>query len=237
MFRYLIRRLLWAMFAVLRRHDRHLRDLLRHAADPARARLRGERRDATASSARDREARPRQADAGAVRAVPEAARHRPDARHLVHDRQSVNAADHGGRTGDRVARLRRRHLLDAASRSRSGSSRRCRPRSLIDRAAMVFVLIGISAHPVWIGLIFAYFFGYKLGLDADHGLLRLLQPADTGQPRRPGAVGLPPDPALDDVRDPLRRALRADDPRERDGDAERGLRAHGARQGRARARR
>ena len=41
---------------------------------------------------------------------------------------------------------------------------------------MVFVLIGISAHPVWIGLIFAYFFGYKLGLDADHGLLRLLQP-------------------------------------------------------------
>ncbi len=28
-----------------------------------------------------------------------------------------------------------------------------RPRSLLDRAAMVFVLIGISAHPVWIGLI------------------------------------------------------------------------------------
>ena len=30
---------------------------------------------------------------------------------------------------------------------------------------MVFVLIGLSAHPVWIGLIFAYFFGFKLGLD------------------------------------------------------------------------
>ena len=43
-----------------------------------------------------------------------------------------------------------------------------RPRSLLDRASMVFVLIGISAHPVWIGLIFAYFFGYKLGHDADH---------------------------------------------------------------------
>ena len=27
-----------------------------------------------------------------------------------------------------------------------------RPRSLLDRTAMVFVLIGISAHPVWIGL-------------------------------------------------------------------------------------
>jgi len=39
-----------------------------------------------------------------------------------------------------------------------------RPRSLLDRLAMIFVLIGISAHPVWIGLIFAYFFGFKLGL-------------------------------------------------------------------------
>jgi peptide/nickel transport system permease protein len=36
-----------------------------------------------------------------------------------------------------------------------------RPRSLLDRVSMTFVLIGISAHPVWIGLIFAYFFGYK----------------------------------------------------------------------------
>jgi peptide/nickel transport system permease protein len=38
-----------------------------------------------------------------------------------------------------------------------------RPRSLIDRAGMVFVLVGISAHPVWIGLILAYFIGFKLG--------------------------------------------------------------------------
>jgi peptide/nickel transport system permease protein len=38
-----------------------------------------------------------------------------------------------------------------------------RPRSLLDRAAMVFVLIGISAHPVWIGLILSYFFAFKLG--------------------------------------------------------------------------
>ena len=37
-----------------------------------------------------------------------------------------------------------------------------RPRSLVDRAAMVFVLIGVSAHPVWIGLIFSYTFGVKL---------------------------------------------------------------------------
>jgi peptide/nickel transport system permease protein len=38
-----------------------------------------------------------------------------------------------------------------------------RPRSLLDRGAMVFVLIGISAHPVWIGLILSYVVGFKLG--------------------------------------------------------------------------
>jgi len=38
-----------------------------------------------------------------------------------------------------------------------------RPRSLLDRTSMTFVLIGISAHPIWIGLIFAYIFGFKLG--------------------------------------------------------------------------
>ena len=39
-----------------------------------------------------------------------------------------------------------------------------RPRSLMDRAAMLFVLIGISVHPVWLGLTLVYVFGYKLGL-------------------------------------------------------------------------
>jgi peptide/nickel transport system permease protein len=38
-----------------------------------------------------------------------------------------------------------------------------RPRSLLDRFAMLFVLVGISAHPIWIGLILAYVFGYTLG--------------------------------------------------------------------------
>jgi peptide/nickel transport system permease protein len=36
------------------------------------------------------------------------------------------------------------------------------PRSLFDRAGMILVLVGISAHPVWIGLIFSYFFGFRL---------------------------------------------------------------------------
>jgi peptide/nickel transport system permease protein len=38
-----------------------------------------------------------------------------------------------------------------------------RPRSLFDRFSMLFVLIGISAPSVWIGLILAYIFGFKLG--------------------------------------------------------------------------
>jgi peptide/nickel transport system permease protein len=39
-----------------------------------------------------------------------------------------------------------------------------KPRSLLDRASMTFVLIGISAHPVWIGLLLSYFFGYRIGV-------------------------------------------------------------------------
>jgi peptide/nickel transport system permease protein len=38
-----------------------------------------------------------------------------------------------------------------------------RPRSPFDRFAMVLVLIGTAAPPVWLGLIFAYVFGFKLG--------------------------------------------------------------------------
>jgi len=54
-----------------------------------------------------------------------------------------------------------------------------RPRSLLDRAGMVFVLIGLSAHPVWIGLIFAYFFGYKLGLTPIAGYCDFFSPAES----------------------------------------------------------
>jgi peptide/nickel transport system permease protein len=36
------------------------------------------------------------------------------------------------------------------------------PRSLIDKGSMIFVLIGISAHPVWISLMLSYFLGAKL---------------------------------------------------------------------------
>lgn len=38
------------------------------------------------------------------------------------------------------------------------------PRSLLDRAGMIFVFIGVSAHPVWLGFVLSYVFGVKLGV-------------------------------------------------------------------------
>jgi peptide/nickel transport system permease protein len=37
-----------------------------------------------------------------------------------------------------------------------------RPRSFLDRTATVVVLIGISIHPIWLGLFLSYLFGYRL---------------------------------------------------------------------------
>jgi peptide/nickel transport system permease protein len=53
-------------------------------------------------------------------------------------------------------------------------------------SAMVFVLIGVSAHPVWIGLIFSYFFGVKWHITPIAGYANFLgAPADTGLPGGP----------------------------------------------------
>jgi peptide/nickel transport system permease protein len=61
-----------------------------------------------------------------------------------------------------------------------------KPRSLIDRFAMVFVLIGVSAHPVWIGLIFSYFFGYKWNITPIANYANFFgAPADSGLPGGP----------------------------------------------------
>jgi peptide/nickel transport system permease protein len=58
-----------------------------------------------------------------------------------------------------------------------------RPRSLLDRASMVFVLVGISAHPVWIGLILSYVIGYKLQLTPLGGYCDFINPStDCGGP-------------------------------------------------------
>jgi peptide/nickel transport system permease protein len=51
-----------------------------------------------------------------------------------------------------------------------------RPRSLLDRFGMIFVLIGVSAHPVWIGLILSYVFGFKLGITPIAGYCDFFNP-------------------------------------------------------------
>jgi peptide/nickel transport system permease protein len=38
-----------------------------------------------------------------------------------------------------------------------------RPRSLLDRTSMLFVLVGISCQPIWLGLVLSWIFGFKLG--------------------------------------------------------------------------
>jgi peptide/nickel transport system permease protein len=52
-----------------------------------------------------------------------------------------------------------------------------RPRSLLDRGGMIFVLIGVSAHPAWLGLILGYTLGYKLQIFPFTGYCEFFSPA------------------------------------------------------------
>ena len=45
---------------------------------------------------------------------------------------------------------------------------------------MGLVLLGVAVHPVWIGLIFSYFIGYKLGLTPISGYCTVVHHADAG---------------------------------------------------------
>jgi len=49
-----------------------------------------------------------------------------------------------------------------------------RPRSLLDRGGMMFVLIGISAPVFWVGLILQYAIGFRLGWTPNSGYCDLL---------------------------------------------------------------
>lgn len=51
-----------------------------------------------------------------------------------------------------------------------------RPRSLLDKGGMVFVLVGVSAHPAWLGLILSWTLGYKLGLFPFSGYCEVFSP-------------------------------------------------------------
>jgi peptide/nickel transport system permease protein len=58
-----------------------------------------------------------------------------------------------------------------------------RPRSLLDRAGMVFVLIGVSAHPAWLGLMLGYVLGYHWHIFPFSGYCELFSPTtDCGGP-------------------------------------------------------
>ena len=61
-----------------------------------------------------------------------------------------------------------------------------RPRSICDRVGMVFVLIGISAPPVWIGLILAYVIGFRLGWTPIATYCNLLPSSQVGTCSGPG---------------------------------------------------
>jgi peptide/nickel transport system permease protein len=52
-----------------------------------------------------------------------------------------------------------------------------RPRSAMSRFTTVLVLIGISAHPLWIGLMLSYLVGARLGLTPTGGYCEVFSPA------------------------------------------------------------
>src|SRR5580765_5509693 len=51
-----------------------------------------------------------------------------------------------------------------------------RPRSLLDRSGMVFVLVGVSAHPAWLGLILGWLLGFKLHIFPFTGYCEIFSP-------------------------------------------------------------
>jgi peptide/nickel transport system permease protein len=51
-----------------------------------------------------------------------------------------------------------------------------KPRSPLDRATMTFVIVGLSAHPAWIGLILGYFFAYRWQLFPISGYCDFFEP-------------------------------------------------------------
>lgn len=52
-----------------------------------------------------------------------------------------------------------------------------RPRSGLDRSATALVLIGLSVHPLWLGLLLSRFVGYDLGLLPGSGYCDLINPS------------------------------------------------------------
>jgi len=56
-----------------------------------------------------------------------------------------------------------------------------RPRSVTDRTGMVFVLFGVSAPTVWVGLMLIYFVGFRLGWTPINGYCTPIPQHDVGE--------------------------------------------------------
>jgi peptide/nickel transport system permease protein len=54
-----------------------------------------------------------------------------------------------------------------------------RPRSLLDRAGMAFVLFGIAAHPLWLSYMLSYIFGFQLQWMPIAGYCDMFAPASS----------------------------------------------------------
>jgi hypothetical protein len=92
-----------------------------------------------------------------------------------------------------------------------------RPRSLLDVAVIAFVLVGISLHPLWLGLVLGFVLGQHWHLLPTAGYCDLFSPSTACG--GPGAVARPSPAAVADVRRAERGALHADDPCFRPGGA------------------
>jgi peptide/nickel transport system permease protein len=53
-----------------------------------------------------------------------------------------------------------------------------RPGTTVDRVAMVAILVGVAAHPLWLGYMLSYVFGFHLGAVPLNGYCDLLPAAD-----------------------------------------------------------
>jgi peptide/nickel transport system permease protein len=54
-----------------------------------------------------------------------------------------------------------------------------RPRSLLDRGSMFFVMIGLSAHPVWLSLLLGYLLGYRWPIFPKAGYCEMFGPTSS----------------------------------------------------------
>ena len=152
----------------------HLRPLLPAPGRPGATR-RGQVGDRRGCRARLAPARPRPAGARAVRPLPQAARRRPLARPLLREPAHVNEMV-GEAIPVTTALVLGGAVLWMLIALPIGILSALRPRSLLDRGAMIFILVGISAPVVWIGLLLQYFVGFKWGLTPNAGYCDVIDP-------------------------------------------------------------